>query len=84
MNTVTRESVNQLIEIWKKARTTQFMNDTDAFADSVLNFASMMKNTALIEFANDLKNFVSAFDIENINAEMNDFEQILSQQGFLE
>lgn len=84
MDTAIRESVNQLIEFWKKARTTQFMNDTDAFADSVLNFATIMKNTALIAFANDLKNFVSAFDIENINAEMNDFEQILSQQGFLE
>jgi signal transduction histidine kinase len=84
INTATRETVNQLIEKWKNARSTQFMNDTDAFADSVLDFASTLNNTALIEFANDLKNFVSAFDIENINAEMNDFEQILSQQGFLE
>jgi signal transduction histidine kinase len=84
INEDTRASVVQLLYACKNAQNTQFMNDTDAFADMVLNFARVTNNKALNEYGTDLKNYVSAFDIEKINIEMNEFDQLLSQQGFLE
>ena len=59
------------------------MNDSESFVEQVLHFAKQVDNKALLEYGNDLKNYVSTFDIEKINTEMAEFDQLLAQQGFL-
>lgn len=77
-----RGNLNELIKLWKLALKTQFMNDTEFFAESVINFARKSENTILLEYGNELKNHVTAFDIEKINRSMEEFEQIIIKSGF--
>lgn len=79
----TQTLVNQLMGLWLAATKTRFMNDIDTFADQLLYFAHKEKNDTIMDYANDLKNYVSAFDIEKINKEMVRFLELFSHQGYV-
>jgi signal transduction histidine kinase len=77
-----RGSINELTRLWKQALKTQFMDDTELFADQLIDFAQNSGNTILFDYGNELKNHVTAFDIEKINSSMEEFEQIIRKSGF--
>jgi hypothetical protein len=75
-------SINELMRLWKHALKTQFMNDTELFANQLIDFAQNSGNTILFEYGTELKNHVTAFDIEKINSSMEEFELIIRKSGY--
>ncbi len=73
------DEMADLIVAWEKALNSQFMNDADAFAETLIAKGQQIENEKLKALGLKIKLSVESFDVEKVLEQLHDFEPYVMQ-----
>ncbi len=69
----------EILPLWQKAVRDELSDDIELFTDKLKNLAQNYKVDILIKFADDLKEYLNSFDLEEMSRSLQSFPEIIDE-----
>ena len=73
------DEMAELIEAWERALNSQFMNDAELFAETLIAKGNQMNNDKLRNLGLKIKQSTESFDVEKVMEQLQNFEPFMTQ-----